>query len=253
MIAKHTAEKEALKEAGRRLARVLIELSAAVRPGITSKELDALAEKLIREGGDTPAFLGYQPHGATYPYPATLCVSVNDEVVHGIPGERVLCEGDIAGLDLGLVHEGYVVDAARTIAVGKVSDDAQRLMETTREALERGIAAACPGNHISDISAAVEAVALAHGLGIVRELGGHGVGKNVHEPPFIPNFTLKGKSPRIEEGMVLAIEPMFNLGTGNVKLKEDEYTFTTADGSLSAHFEHTILVTDGEPLILTLA
>ena len=251
MIATTAQEIGLLKKAGKRLAAVLGKVADAVTPGVKTNELNALAERLIREGNDTPAFLNYAPRGASYPYPATLCVSVNNEVVHGIPGDRVLKTGDIVGLDLGLIHEGYVVDSARTVAVGKIGAEAKKLMDATREALGRGIEAVRPGNHVSDISAAVEAVALAHGLGIVRELGGHGVGKSVQEPPFIPNFTLAGESPRIEEGMVLAIEPMFNLGAGDVKLAKDEYTFLTADGSLSAHFEHTVMATKKGPLVLT--
>lgn len=253
MIATTHEQIGGLKEAGRRLARILEALQAAAKSDVTTKELDALAEKLIREGGDVPAFLGYQPHGASYPYPATLCISVNEEVVHGLPGERILQEGDIVGLDLGLVHEGFIVDAARTVAVGATSPDAVRLMERTAEALRRGVEKAKRGGRIGDISAAIEKVARDNNLGIVRELGGHGVGEKVHEPPFIPNFGVAGKGPFIEEGMVLAIEPMFTLGGGDVEVAADDYTFKTSDGSLSAHFEDTVLVTAEGPLILTRA
>jgi len=245
-------EKDALREGGRRLALVLEALARAVRPGLTTQELDTLAEELIRKGGDEPAFLHYQPRGASYPYPATLCISINDEIVHGIPGERTLQEGDIVGLDLGLSHEGFFVDAARTIPVGTISDDARALLSVTEEALQKGIGAALLGNRISDISVAIESVAKKNKVGIVRELGGHGVGKKVHEPPFIPNF-VAGRGPLIEEGMVLAIEPMFNSGGDDVILEKDGYTYRTADGSLSAHFENTILVTKEGPVVLTRA
>lgn len=251
MIAKTPQQKSSLREAGRRLAAVLRALEAAARPGVSTAELNALAEKLIREGGDIPAFLNYQPQGASYPYPATLCVSVNDEVVHGLPGMRLLQEGDVVGLDLGLIHDGFIVDAARTVAVGEVSADSRRLMQVTKEALDRGIAQARPGNRIGDIGAAVEEVANQHGLGIVRELGGHGVGEKVHELPYIPNYGRKGTGSRIQEGMVLAIEPMFTLGSGTVEIASDGYTYESADGSMSAHFEDTVLVTERGAEILT--
>lgn len=241
-----------LKEAGKRLGRVLAAVAQAAVPGVSTKELDELAEKLILDGGDVPAFKNYQPQGASYPYPATLCISVNDEVVHGIPNERVLMEGDIVGLDLGLIHNGYVVDSARTVAVGEISESAQKLMEATERALREGIKAAKAGKRVSDISAAIQKVAHDARLGIVRELGGHGVGKKVHEPPYIPNY-VAGKGPELQAGMVLAIEPMFTERGEDIALANDGYTYKTEDAGLSAHFEHTILVTEGEPVILTLA
>ncbi len=251
MIAKTGAEKKTLREAGRRLALILKELEGALRPGVTTRELNELAERRIREEGDTPAFLGYQPAGSSFPYPATLCISVNDEIVHGIPGARVLADGDIVGLDLGLVHEGLIVDAARTGAVGAPSDEALHLMRETEHALAQGIKAVRPGGRIGDIGAAVEEVARKGNFGIVRELGGHGVGAKVHELPHIPNFGKPGTGPHIEEGMVLAIEPMFTSGKGDVEVLADGYTFASVDGSLGAHFEDTILVTERGAEILT--
>lgn len=239
-----------LRKAGKHLARVLDQVVAAVKPGITTGELDALAESLIRAGGDTPAFKGYQPDGAGYPYPATLCTSVNDEVVHGIPGERVLAEGDIVGLDIGLTHEGYIVDMARTVPVGDIDDEAKHLLERTKKALMAGIKAARTDGRVGDISAAVEAEA--EDYGIVRELGGHAVGRHVHEKPFIPNFGKAGTGPSLPLGIVIAIEPMLNEGGDEVTLDNDGYTYRTEDGGRSAHFEHTILITkDGAEILTT--
>lgn len=242
-----------LQEAGRRLARILSEVAASVRPGMTSEELDTMAKRLIEEGGDTPAFLGYMPEGSDRPYPGALCVSVNDEVVHGIPNEspRTLNKGDIVGLDLGLIHRGYVVDSAVTVPVGEVDEKTKALIAHTKQALLLGIAEAREGNAIGDIGFAIESFALSQGLGVVRELGGHGVGKRVHEEPHIPNFGKKGKGMKLRAGMVLAIEPMLNEGSDEVYLAPDGYTWKTADGKRSAHFEHTILVTEGDPEILT--
>ncbi len=246
-------ELQALREAGKRLARVLDVVEKKVAPGVTTSELDALAEKLIRDGGDAPAFKDYQPQGADYPYPATLCISVNDEVVHGIPGDRVLKEGDIVGLDLGLVHDGIITDMARTTAVGAVDKRVSKLLEHTKEALKEGIKAATLGNRIGDISAAIQTVAKREKYGVVRELGGHGVGHHVHELPFVPNYGKAGTGPVLIEGMVLALEPMFNLGGDGVVLEDDGYTYSTADGSLSAHFEHTILITKKGPETITVS
>ena len=248
-------EIEILREAGKRLACVLDEVEKAIAPGVTTQELDTLAHDRIVAGGNTPAFLGYAPEGYTKGYPATLCVSVNDEVVHGIPSpKRVLKEGDIVGIDLGLRHRGLFVDSARTVPVGSVDSAAQALIETTRNALYAGIAAARAGGHVGDIGAAVESAVAGSGFSIVRELGGHGVGQHVHEDPFIPNFGKKGTGPKLKSGMVLAIEPMLNEGKPSVTLSpRDGYTFLTKDGKRSAHFEHTIVVTKGAPEILTKA
>lgn len=243
----------ALRVGGKRLAAVLDALEAKVAPGISTRELDALAESLIRAQGDEPAFLNYQPAGADFPFPATVCISVNEEVVHGLPSERILKEGDIVGLDIGLIHKGLVVDMARTVPVGSISKEAQALLDVTKEALKAGIKKAVAGNRIGDISAAIEAVGEKAGYGIVRELGGHGVGHHVHELPFVPNYGKAGTGPKIEIGLVLALEPMFNLGDDEIELLEDGYTLRTRDRKLSAHFEHTIVITDKGPEVVTVA
>lgn len=248
---KSATDIELLRESGRRLSRVLRTVAAAVKPGVTTKELDALAERLITEGGDELPFKNYVPYGAEYPYPACICISVNDEIVHGIPGERILKEGDIVGLDLGLSHRGRITDSAVSVAVGEVRPEVKKLLEKTKEALWAGIRAAKGGARIGDIGAAIEAVANKEGYGIVRELGGHGVGHAVHEEPYIPNYGKKGTGPILKPGMVLALEPMFNLGKDDVRLLPDGYTIVTEDGSWSAHFEHTILITEGDAEVLT--
>jgi methionyl aminopeptidase len=242
-----------LVEAGKRLARVLAALRAKVAPGVTTEELDDLAEALIRDGGDVPSFLGYTPEGAGRPYPATLCVSINDEVVHGIPNEsaRTLAEGDIVGLDLGLTHKGIVVDAAITVPVGEVDEKIKKLLHTTEEALYAGIKEAVVGNHIGDISYAIQSVIESAGFKVVRELGGHGVGDVVHEEPFVPNWGRKGEGELLTEGMVLALEPIANAGKAAVTLAPDGYTYRTKDGSKSAHFEHTILIEKDGARIIT--
>jgi methionyl aminopeptidase len=246
-------EIEVLRECGKRLAHVLDELEKAVCPGVSTKDLDNLAEKLIRATGDTPAFLGYQPYGADFPYPGTLCVSVNDEIVHGIGKEdHVLKEGDIIGLDLGMIHNGLITDSARTVAVGKISEPAQKLLDATKKSLEIGIAVAKAGAYSGDIGYAIERFAKPLKYGIVRELGGHGVGRQVHEEPYIPNYgTRKGVGVKLKPGMVIAIEPMLNIGKRGIVLDKDGYTYRTADRSLSAHFEHTVLITKDGTEILT--
>ena len=242
-LLKTPKEIEILREGGRRLAAVLHEVVAAVRPCVTELELDALAEKLIRDGGDTPAFKNYKPGGAKIAFPATLCVSVNDAIVHGIPTDRPLEEGDIVGLDLGLIHKGLYTDMAETVCVGKVSKEDALLVQTTREALAAGIKAARAGGHMGDISVAIEAFALKQGYGVVRELGGHGVGHELHEEPNVPNYGKAGEGPELKVGMVLALEPMFNRGGDEIKLGQDKFTYKTKDGSKSAHFEKTIVIT----------
>ena len=249
-----TAEEIALlRESGKRLAIVLQELKKAIKPGVTTKDLDILAEKLIREGGDIPPFLNYTPHGARRAFPASLCVSVNEEIVHGIPRvDRVLAEGDIVSIDLGVSHKGMITDSALTVAVGEVPAEVQKLLEQTERSLYEGINAVRVGGRIGDIGAAIEAIAKKHGYGIVRELGGHGVGHAVHEEPYVPNYGKKGTGPIIKSGMVLAIEPMFMLGSEDILAMPDGYTVITRDGSLSAHFEHTIAITDEGVEIITL-
>lgn len=253
MTIKSDTQKADLIEAGKRLAAVLQVLKSKVAPGVTSEELDDLAEQLIRDGGDEPCFLGYTPEGASRPYPASLCVSINDEIVHGIPNESptTLKEGDIVGLDLGLVHNGMIVDSAITVPVGKVDAQTEKLLYATQNALVAGIAAAKPGNRIGDIGAAIQAEIENAGFKVVRELGGHGVGERVHEEPFIPNYGRTGEGEELVEGMVLALEPISSAGKAGVLLAPDGYTYRTKDGSKSAHFEHTILLEKDGARIIT--
>lgn len=241
-------EIERIREACVVVRDILEELVGAAVPGVTTAELDHLARARTRERGATPAFLGY--HG----YPASLCVSVNEEVVHGIPSPlRVLREGDVVGLDFGVVKDGFYGDSARTVPVGRASPYALRLLEATREALVSGIAAARPGGHVGDIGAAVQALVERRGYSVVREFVGHGIGRLLHEPPQVPNFGRAGGGKRIEVGLVIAIEPMVNAGGPDVELLDDGWTAVTSDGNLSAHFEHTVAITENGPEILTLA
>jgi methionyl aminopeptidase len=239
-----------LRESGRRLAKVLQTVASHVKPGVTTGELDRLAYTLITEQGDEPAFLNYQPFGADYPYPGSLCISVNDEVVHGIGGDRVLKEGDIVGLDGGVKHKGMISDSAITVPVGVISEEDEELIRVTKEALMAGIRAAECGRYVNDISKAIEA-SIPKKYGVVKILSGHGVGYKVHEEPYVPNFDDGVRGPKLVPGLVLAIEPMVNHGTDEVFLEADGYTFTTVDHKKSAHFEHTILITEGKPEILT--
>jgi len=253
IIIKTEEEIGMLREGGKRLAYILSEVAKKVAPGVSTGELDLYAKKLIEEGGDEAAFLNYKPSGARYPYPAALCTSVNNEVVHGIPSkDRILKEGDIVSLDLGLKHKGLFTDHAITVPVGKIPKEAQTLLSVTKSALLEGIAQAKAGGRVGDIGYAISDYVKKYKYGIVDELSGHGVGKAIHEDPFVPNFGKKGTGELLKAGMVIAIEPMFNLGTHNVVLDKDGYTYKTADGKKSAHFEHTILITDGEPEILTI-
>ncbi len=253
MILSSDRQKEDLIEGGKRLASVLESLRGKVAPGVTAEALDDLAEELIRAGGDEPCFLGYTPEGAPRPYPATLCVSINDEVVHGIPNESVktLKEGDIVGLDLGLSHNRIIVDAAITVPVGKVDEEAQKLLAATEKALAAGIKAVAPGKYVGDISNAIQKEIEGAGFTVVKELGGHGVGEMVHEEPFVPNFGRPGSGEELTEGMVLALEPISTAGKAAVVLAPDGYTYRTKDGSRSAHFEHTVLIEKGGARIIT--
>jgi len=252
IIIKTPEEIEIIREGGRRLATVLYKVKDMIAPGVSTKDLDLYAEKLIREMGDIPAFLNYRPEGANVPFPAALCVSVNDEVVHGIPRKnRILKEGDIVSIDLGVKHKNLFTDMALTAPVGKVPKDKLKLMEITQQALQVGVEAARGGNAVGDIGYAIESFVKPYKYGIVEILAGHGVGKAIHEDPFIPNFGKKGTGEKLVPGMIIAIEPMLNLGTKKVTIDDDGYTFRTADGKWSAHFEHTILITEGEPEILT--
>jgi methionyl aminopeptidase len=252
IIIKTPEEIKVLREGGKRLALILHKVAEQVRPGISAWELNQYAEKLIREGGDRPSFLHYRPEKAKKPYPAALCVSVNDEVVHGIPGKnKIFKEEDAVSLDLGLKHKNLFTDMAITVPVGKISNANKKLLEITEKALEVGIAEARAGKRVGDIGNAIENFIRPYRYGIVEVLAGHGVGRAVHEDPHIPNFGKKGTGAELLPGMVIAIEPMINLGTKNLFLDKDGFTFRAADGKTSAHFEHTILITDNEPEILT--
>lgn len=244
---KTAREIDLMRESGRLLEKVHDELAKAIRPGISTWEIDQLGEKLIRDLGCTPNFLHYNG------YPASICVSVNDEVVHGIPSrKRILKEGDIVSLDAGLIYKGYHSDAARTHAVGQVSPEVEKLMEVTRQSFFEGIKHAKAGCHLYEISAAIGAYAESFGYGVVRDLVGHGIGTSLHEDPQIPNFAQKRRGIRLMPGMTLAIEPMINMGRPEVCWLDDDWTVVTEDGSVSAHYENTVLITDGEPEILTL-
>lgn len=244
---KSAREIELMRESCRLLSIVHEELGKAIRPGMSTHEVDALGEKLIRDFGCVPNFLHYNG------YPASICVSVNNEVVHGIPKkERILKEGDIVSLDAGLIYKGYHSDAARTYGVGKISPEAQKLIDVTRQSFFEGIKMAKVGNHLYDISNAIDAYVSQFGYGIVRDLVGHGVGTSLHEDPQIPNFAQKRRGLKLEAGMTLAIEPMINMGRCDVEWLDDNWTVVTEDGSLSAHYENTVLITEGEPEILTL-
>lgn len=242
-----------LREGGHRLATILKKVAERVAPGVSTLELDTYAYELITLGGDEPAFLRYKPAGVRIPYPASLCVSINSEVVHGIPRKnRIIEEGDVVTVDLGLKHGGLFTDHAVTVIAGKNKNaEALRLVEATRVALDAGIKAIRPGARIGDIGAAIEAVAKREGLGIVRILSGHGVGFAVHEDPYVPNYGKVGTGEKLVPGMVIAIEPMLTLGTDKVVLERDQYTYTTKDGSLAAHFEHTVAITEKGAEILT--
>lgn len=238
-------ELEKMRRAGEMVGRVLDHMETLMSPGISTAQLDLEARELIEREGGRPAFLGYRG------YPATLCVSIDDEVVHGIPGDRRLREGMIVSIDVGTVVDGYYGDGARTFPVGVITSEARRLLEATREALFAGIDAARPGNRVGAIGAAVSRVARREKLGVVRALTGHGIGSEMHEPPQIPNFGSADEGESLKPGMVLAIEPMLNLGGHEVEFLSDGWTVRTKDGTLSAHFEHTVAVTDAGPEILT--
>ena len=245
IVCRSKAEIEKLRRVNQLVARILAELRRMVSPGVTTQEIDAAAEGLVRAAGAEPAFKGY--HG----YPATVCVSVNEQVVHGIPSSRRLVEGDVLSIDMGAKLAGYFGDCAVTVPVGRVSADAEKLLRVTEEALFHGIDAVKPGARVSDIGAAVQAHVEAHGFSVVREFVGHGIGTELHEEPQIANYGPAGRGPRLSEGMVLAIEPMVNIGGAAVKVLGDKWTAVTCDGSLSAHFEHTVVVADGGCEILT--
>jgi methionyl aminopeptidase len=238
-------EMDLIRRSGEILVECFTKLGEMLRPGIETRELDRLTEELINSRGAVPAFKGYQG------YPASVCISVNEQVVHGIPGARKLAEGDIVGVDIGVVQNGFYADAARTYPIGEVSGTARRLMDVTREALDLGIEKVRVGNHLSDVSHAIQRHAESNGFSVVRTLVGHGIGREMHEDPQIPNFGLPGRGPVLAHGMVLAIEPMVNEGSFEVLTLKDKWTFVTVDGKLSAHFEDTVAVTNDGPVIMT--
>jgi methionyl aminopeptidase len=250
IILKTPREIEIMREANQIIAQILEKFEEVIKPGVTTGELDKIADRMIRAAKAKAAFKGYRMSNQR-PYPASICASVNEEVVHGIPGPRVLKDGDIVGIDVGVVHKGFVGDAARTYEVGAVSEEAKRLLKVTEESLYKGIEKAVSGNRLFDISQAVQNHVESNGFSVVRDFVGHGIGRNMHEPPQVPNYKGVGWNPRLESGMVLALEPMVNQGSWRIKLLADEWTAVTADGKLSAHFEHSIAVTENGPLVLS--
>jgi methionyl aminopeptidase len=246
---KSRREIEKMRHAGRIVAEVLALVEAELKPGVTTGYLDRLAERHIRNSGAVPSFKGYGHR--SNPFPASLCISIDDEVVHGIPGERTIREGQIVSIDAGAIYEGWHGDGARTFVVGKPREEIGNLIDTTRLAMMAGIAAAVPGAHLGDISAAIEDVAAPHGYGIVRQFVGHGIGTEMHQEPQVPNYRTGVRGMKLQPGICLAIEPMLTLGGPEVEVKPDGWTIVTSDGSLAAHFEHTIAVTEQGPQILT--
>lgn len=245
IVIKSSKEIELMQESGRIVALVHESIKQAIKPGITTADLDVIAERIIVENGAKPSFKGY--HG----FPASICASVNDEVIHGIPGGRVLEEGDIISIDVGAFKNGYHADAAKTHPVGSISDADMALIEATRQSFFEGLKFCREGYRLSDVSHAIQAFAESLGYGVVREFVGHGVGQELHEDPPIPNYGTPGRGPRLTKGMVLAIEPMINQGTHKVAMLDDDWTVVTQDGKPSAHYEHTVLITEDEPVLLT--
>lgn len=251
MIAIRTSrEIDLLRKANAIVAEVLTTLADHVEPGITTQELDAMAEEMIRAGGGEPSFLGFQ---GLSPYPASTCISIDEVIVHGIPGSRRLKDGEICSIDVGVKYKGYYGDAAFSVACGELDDERVRLMDVTNRALANGIDAARAGNYVEDISRAVEETVAGEGFSIVRSFVGHGIGTEMHEDPQIPNFLTGTRGPQLKPGMVFAIEPMINAGTHEVRVLDDDWTALTADGKPSAHFEHSIVITDGDPEILSVS
>lgn len=249
---KTNEEIEILQVGGHRHKEILDQLALMVVPGVSTMDLEERARALVAEGGDEPAFLGYQPRGAKVPYPAVLCVSINDEIVHGIPSkDRIIREGDLVSIDLGLTHGGLITDSAVTVPAGKVSEEAKALLATARRALEAGLSAVKLGGHVGDIGSAISGVVDQSPFTLSADLSGHGVGYGVHEDPFVPNFGTEGEGPGLKAGMVIAVEPMLNAGKEDIKVAKDGYTISTRDGSMSAHFEHTVAITDKGTIILT--
>lgn len=244
-------EIDLMKRSGQLVALALERIKEAAKPGVTTQELDRIAEDVIRKAGAIPSFKGYKGFPGAIDYPATICASINNQVVHGIPGLEMLKDGDIISIDVGAYLNGYHGDAARTFAIGNISETAARLIKVTKESFFEGIKNAVVGNRIVDISSAVQERVEKDGFSVVRDYVGHGVGKEMHEPPQIPNYRTRERGPRVEVGMTIAVEPMVNVGGYQVKLLDNKWTVVTADGSLSAHYENTIAITENGPVILT--
>lgn len=253
MNLKTPEEIKTLRDGGRRHAEILAELASMVKPGVSTLFLEEEALRLVKEGGDKPAHLGYTPSGARRPFPAVLCISINDEIVHGIPNEspKIINDGDIVSIDLSLQHKGLITDSAITVPCGAIDDESRRLLEATKNALKAGISAALPGNTTGDIGEAISDVVEPTGFSIAADLAGHGVGYAIHEKPFVPNFGVAGKGEKLVPGLVIAIEPMLNVGKPAIKVLSDGYTIKTKDGSRSAHFEHTVAITEEGNIVLT--
>ena len=248
IVIKNPPEIEIMREAGRINALVLQEVGRMIKPGIATEVLDAAAEELIRENGGKPAFKHYP---GPYPYPATLTISINEELVHGIPGKRKLEEGDLVSIDCGTILDGYVADSAFSMGVGEVSEQAQQLLEVTEKALYKGIEKMRPGNRVGDVSAAIQQYVEAYSFHVPREYTGHGVGRNMHEGPLVPNFGVSGRGIPLRPGITVALEPMVMIGTHRTRVLDDQWTVISADHSLTAHFEHSVAVTEDDPIILT--
>ncbi len=247
MIYKTNDQVELMRQSALLVSKTLTEIAGTLKPGITTLSIDRKVGEFIKDHQAIPSFLNYNG------YPASVCISVNDEVVHGIPNKkRILQDGDIVSLDCGVIYQGYHSDAARTVAVGEISQEAKKLIEVTQQSFYEGIKFAKVGNHLHEISDAIQTYVEAHGFSVVRDLVGHGIGRNLHEEPQIPNFRQKRRGPKLEAGMTLAIEPMVNAGRYDVYWLDDDWTVVSADGSLSAHYENTVLITDGEPELLTI-
>ncbi|MEM9374530.1 MAG: type I methionyl aminopeptidase [Planctomycetota bacterium] len=247
---KSRRELDQMRTAGRHTGEILLILREAAQPGMTTGELDEMAAKELKKRGLRSPFLGYAPGGVP-PYPAVLCASINEEIVHGIPGSRELKEGDILSLDFGVELDGFHGDSAVTIPIGPIPDETQKLIETTRTSLYDGVEQMVPGNRLSDIGHAVQKTAEGAGYSVVRQFVGHGIGRQMHEPPQVPNYGRPGRGPRFTKGMVFAIEPMVNVGSDRARMLDDGWTAVTADGALSAHFEHTVAITENGPEVLT--
>lgn len=252
ILIKSPKEIEYMRESGRIVALALNEMEKAIKPGITTKGLDTIATTVLKHEGAIPSFKGQEGFEGSKPYPATICASVNNQIIHGIPDNYALKDGDIISIDMGALKNGYHGDAARTFAVGNISDEARKLIDVTKQSFFEGIKNAVAGNRVSDISHAVQTYAESFGFSVVRDFVGHGVGKELHEDPQVPNYGKPGRGPRLAKGMIIAVEPMINEGSYDVDILRNGWTVVTVDGKLSAHYENTILITDGEPEILTM-